>query len=209
MHARHRSYYTQRSPLNGIHAAGQLVVRPYTPVSSTTRRGSFDLVVKEYPEGRVSRAIAQLQVGGELEFKGPFSKFVYERNAVPALGMIAGGTGIAPMYQVLSSILSDPRDTTQVRLLYASRSPSDIIMRDELDALAATHPNFKVLYTVDEAPAASSEGPAWAGRVGFVSADVVASFLPPPRDERTPHILVCGPPGMMRAVRTCDVGSWR
>jgi len=173
-------------------------VRPYTPVSPVSRRGSFDLIVKSYPEGKLSAVLAALPLGASLAFKGPFLKFEYARGSVDALGMVAGGTGITPMYQLITAILADPRDVTQVRLLYASRTPADIILRDELDALAAVHPNFKVLYTVDDAAAE----PGWGGATGYVSADLVAGFLPPPQAAAGRNkILVCGPPGFMKAVR--------
>jgi cytochrome-b5 reductase len=36
-----------------------------------------------------------------------------------AAGMIAGGTGITPMFQVLTAIVKNPADTTQVRVSLA------------------------------------------------------------------------------------------
>ena len=90
------------------------------------------------------RYIYSANVGDKIEMKGPFQKFAYEPNQWEAVAMVAGGTGITPMYQVLLEILGNPRDKTQVRLVYASRSSEDIILKDELDALAAVYPNFKV-----------------------------------------------------------------
>ena len=44
------------------------------------------------------------------------------------------------MYQALQRVLSDPSDSTAVTLLYGSKTERDILLRDELDALAAKHP---------------------------------------------------------------------
>lgn len=44
-------------------------------------------------------------------------------------------------------MLKDPKDTTELSLLYANVSPDDILLREELDALAAKHDNFSVWYT--------------------------------------------------------------
>ena len=44
-------------------------------------------------------------------------------------------------------MLKRREDTTQLSLLYANVSPDDILLREELDALAAAHPNFRVWYT--------------------------------------------------------------
>jgi len=40
--------------------------------------------------------------------------------------MIAGGTGITPMLQVLNQILNNPDDHTEVTLLFANLSEDDI-----------------------------------------------------------------------------------
>ena len=49
--------------------------------------------------------------------------------------------------QVIKAVLKDASDTTQLSLLYANVAPDDILLREELDGLAAQHPNFKVWYT--------------------------------------------------------------
>lgn len=59
--------------------------------------------------------------------------------------------------QVIKAVLKDPEDTTQLSLLYANVSPDDILLREELDALAAAHPDrLRVWYT------GKSEG-CWCG----------------------------------------------
>ena len=171
---------------------GEDVMRPYTPTA--TERGSFELVVKSYENGKVSKAFGGLKVGETFEFKGPFAKFDYQPNSHAAVGMVAGGTGITPMYRMIKTILDNPRDRTEVRLVYASRTPDDIILKKELDALALVYPNFKVLYTVDKA----SPDQEWSGQVGHISKEMLTSFLPPPNAEGGSKVLVCGPPGMVK-----------
>ncbi len=68
---------------------------------------------------------------------------------VKEIGMVAGGTGLAPMYQVMRAILDDPTDPTKLHLLFANRSEEDILMKEELDE-AAKDPRIKVYYTVDK-----------------------------------------------------------
>ncbi len=52
--------------------------------------------------------------------------------------------------QVIRSSLADPEDTTQLALVYANQSEDDILLRTELEALAAQHPDrFKLWYTLD------------------------------------------------------------
>ena len=40
--------------------------------------------------------------------------------------MIAGGTGITPMYQIIKASVQDPQDKTQLRLIYANVNQDDI-----------------------------------------------------------------------------------
>lgn len=40
--------------------------------------------------------------------------------------MIAGGTGITPMFQIIKSSLADPTDRTQLALVYANVEEEDI-----------------------------------------------------------------------------------
>jgi cytochrome-b5 reductase len=182
-------------------AAGKAVIRPYTPTSPVGQQGSFDLIVKAYPEGNISKWMTTLKEGDSVEMKGPLHKYKYEPNQWKAIGMIAGGTGITPMWQVINEILSNPRDKTEIRLIYANRTPEDILLKKELDALAAAHPNFKVLYTVDSV----KDEKKWPGLIGHVNAEMIQTFLPPPETvaegkEPSYKIMVCGPPGMYKAV---------
>ena len=60
--------------------------------------------------------------------------------------MIAGGTGITPMYQVIKAVLKQADDETQLALLYANQSPDDILLFEELQSLAED-PRLRVWYT--------------------------------------------------------------
>ena len=53
--------------------------------------------------------------------------------------MLAGGTGITPIYQVAQAILKDPEDLTEMHVVYANRTEDDILLREELDTWAKEH----------------------------------------------------------------------
>lgn len=72
---------------------GKDVIRPYTPITLIDQCGFFELLVKTYPQGVMSKHIASLMPGGELEFQGPFKKIDVTPNMKHHIGMIAGGTG--------------------------------------------------------------------------------------------------------------------
>ena len=170
--------------------SGKYEVRPYTPTTSNEEKGLMELVVKGYEQGKVSKFIVNLQIGDELEMKGPFKKYPYRPNTKAAIGMIAGGSGITPMVQVVKEVLRNADDTTQVRLLFANVSEEDIILRNELDALAYMYPDrFQVAYCLDTPPE------NWDGYSGYITKEMVEEFLPPPSQDNL--MMVCGPPPMM------------
>ena len=59
--------------------------------------------------------------------------------------MLAAGTGIAPMLQVIQGILANEDDETFIHLVYSSQRYADILMKDTLDEMKAFW-NFSVLY---------------------------------------------------------------
>lgn len=81
------------------------VVRSYTPISSDETPGHFDLLIKSYPTGNISKYVASLMVGQTMKVKGPKGAMVYTPNMARHLGMIAGGTGITPMLQIIRAIV--------------------------------------------------------------------------------------------------------
>jgi cytochrome-b5 reductase len=100
-----------------------------------------------------------LKPGAAIPFKGPFKKLPYTANMKAEVGMIAGGTGITPMLQVLVEGLSNAQDKTKFTLVFANNTPKDILLKERLDALAVQHPTrFRVHYVVTK-----PEGKDWKG----------------------------------------------
>ncbi|XP_069760590.1 NADH-cytochrome b5 reductase 3-like [Narcine bancroftii] len=194
---------------------GQLVVRPYTPVSSDDDKGYVDLVVKvyfkgvnpKYPEGgKMSQYLESLRLQDTIDFRGPSGLLVYKGKGqfaicadkkseakikkVQKVGMIAGGTGITPMLQLIRAIVKDPSDPMICHLLFANQSEKDILLQAELEEIEAENPHRVIIwYTLDKAP----EG--WKYSEGFVNEQMIQEHLPPPADDVL--ILMCGPPPMI------------
>jgi cytochrome-b5 reductase len=147
-------------------------VRSYTPISSDEQAGSFDLMIKSYPTGNISKHMAGLMIGQTMKIKGPKGAMVYTPNMVKRFGMIAGGTGITPMLQIIRAIVRGrPRnggsDETIVDLIFANVNNEDILLREDLDALAKEDDKFNVYYVLNNPPE------NWTGGVGFVTADMI------------------------------------
>lgn len=174
---------------------GKLIARSYTPISNHENSGYFDLLIKSYEKGNISRHIAGLNIGDKLRVKGPKGQFVYSPNLTGGLSMIAGGTGITPMYQILRSVLKNPDDKTRVNLIYANVNHEDILLRSELDKLAQTHADrFTLYYVLNNPPS------GWNGGTGFVTKEHIKQFLPNPAENNS-KLLICGPPPMVAAMK--------
>jgi len=186
------------------------VSRPYTPISSDEDKGFFELVVKVYPGGKMSKHLEAMKIGETIDVKGPLGAIQYhgmgdfsikQKNKetkkneivsrkVSRLGLIAGGTGITPMLQVIRAVLKNPRDKTQLSLIFANVTEPDILLRSELERCAMEHKSqFSLFFTLDK----PTEG--WNGGAGFVTADMIQKHLPGPAKDMM--ILMCGPPPMM------------
>ncbi|KAJ5550369.1 hypothetical protein N7461_005067 [Penicillium sp. DV-2018c] len=174
------------------------VVRSYTPISSDNEAGYFDLLVKAYPQGNISKYLTTLKIGDKLKVRGPKGAMVYTPNMCRHIGMIAGGTGITPMLQVIKAIIRNrPRnggnDTTKVDLIFANVNPEDILLRDQLEQLEKEDDGFRVYYVLNNPPQ------GWTGGVGFVTPDMIKERLPAPAADV--KILLCGPPPMISAMK--------
>nr|XP_061812716.1 NADH-cytochrome b5 reductase 2 [Nerophis lumbriciformis] len=195
---------------------GSLVVRAYTPVSSDNQQGYVDLVVKVYyknshpsfPEGgKMSQYLDNMATGDAIDFRGPSGLLVYKGKGqfsirpdkkseprtfkIKHIAMIAGGTGITPMLQLIRTITADPSDNTKCHLIFANQTEKDILLRDELHEVEKSHPDkLKLWFTLDK----PTEG--WKYSSGFVTSNMIKDHLPAPSADVL--VVLCGPPGMIQ-----------
>ncbi|CAF1406781.1 unnamed protein product [Didymodactylos carnosus] len=179
---------------------GKDVIRPYTPTTRPNTQGYLEFVIKNYPQGVMSKYVHNLKKGDKLEIKGPIPKYDYQPNKFENLVLIAGGTGITPMVQIIEEVLYNSKDKTKITLLYANASVDDILLKDDLDKLAQKYPDrFKCYYTVDKLTDASQKK-TWKGDTGFVTENMLKKCIPLPSkaDDESLLVMVCGPPGFMK-----------
>ncbi|XP_002160297.3 NADH-cytochrome b5 reductase 3 [Hydra vulgaris] len=192
----------------------KLVVRPYTPVTSDDELGYFDLVIKVYfknvhpkfPDGgKMTQYLENMKIGDTIDVRGPSGylsyigcgEFKVEEPKKPTrtmkcknLGLIAGGTGITPMLQVIRAIFKNSKDRTKVYLIFANQTEEDILLRNELEQILHDHKDqFSLWYTLDR-PASG-----WMYGVGFITEKMISEHMPTSSDESV--ILMCGPPPMI------------
>ena len=172
---------------------GKPVIRPYTPVNPPSDKGELVLLIKHYPGGQMTQYLKGLKVGDEMRFKGPIPKHPYKSNQFEEIGMIAAGTGITPMWQLIQEIAANPSDKTKVTLLYGNKSEADILLREKFDELSKDS-RFNIVYFLDEnAKSVKSEK-------GYITKDHVKKYLPGAEKGEKAKIFVCGPPPMVGAI---------
>lgn len=175
---------------------GKQVIRPYTPVTEPDTPGHIDFLIKRYGDGNMSQHIHKLKPGDKLAIKGPIDKFQYKPNTFENVGMIAGGTGITPMWQVIQAIAKDPQDKTNVTLVYTNKTDSDILLREQFDQLAAKDSRFKIVYGVDKASSKLGQD----SFKGYVTPEIISKHMPAPGKADKVKVFVCGPPPQVEAI---------
>ena len=158
------------------------------------QKGYLELLVKRYPNGPMSEHLHDMEPGQRLDFKGPLPKYPWQPNKHSHIALIAGGTGITPMYQLVRNIFKNPEDKTKVTLIFGNISEEDVLLKKEFEELENTYPRrFKAFYTLDNPPE------SWPYGKGFISKDLLKTVLPEPKEENV-KVFVCGPPGLYKAI---------
>ncbi len=167
---------------------GALVSKPYSLSSAPADalKGSYEITVKRSENGFVSEHILDTwKVGDRVVVSGPAGAFTYEalRDAPQVVGL-AGGSGITPFLS-LARALADGTEEFNLTLLYGSRTRDGILFKDELDALEAACPAFKVVHVLSDEAAEGYEH-------GFITAELIKKYAP----GEDYSLFVCGPQAM-------------
>lgn len=158
-------------------------------------KGLIELIVKKYPNGPMSTHLHDMVPGQRLDFKGPLPKYPWEANKHKHIALIAGGTGITPMYQLARAIFRNADDQTKVTLVFGNLTEEDILLKKEWEDLENTYPQrFRAFYTLDKPPKSWTGGAA-----GHITKDLLKTVLPEPKEDNI-KIFVCGPPGLYKAI---------
>lgn len=194
----------------GFHFKDKMAIRSYTPtrpIFSNEEDGTFQLVVKTYfpdgnqPGGAMSNILDCIPIGEEVDIRGPTGDISYEGNGkfsiegeernYKRVTLVVGGSGITPGYQLICRILQAEGDTTELRVIDANKSQSDILLKDEMNKMQEEHEKqFKLTHVL------SHPQDGWKGLKGYVNADIIKANSFPPEEGNA--VFLCGPPAMIQ-----------
>jgi len=187
---------------------GKWISRKYTPISPINQKGKATLVIKiyrsneEFPAGGkfTQHLENNVNVGDKILVEGPVGKVKYfgdgkfqfkkkELKKKSKVGLIAGGSGITPMYSIAQAA-SLAKEGLDVRMIFSNKTKDDILCKEQLDELEKINPNFKCFHTLTRHDAAKHG--EWSGLTGRVSMDMLKQCgFPEPADDTL--IALCGP----------------
>ena len=171
----------------------------FTIASSPTETGFHASTIKE--SGDFTASIGQTKPGDTAAIQAPFGRFSYVfYPEARDLVFIAGGIGITPLMSNLRH-MRDTQADRRVLLLYANRTESDIVFKEELTQMeAGTKPELLVAHIL------SKPGEDWPGETGHLDREKLAR-LAGDRLTTGTYFLCCPPPMLQGLVQTLlDLG---
>ena len=172
---------------------GEHVTRPYSIASSPlqAKSGKYSITIKSFPGGFTSvYAMRYLKEGMTVNVSAPEGYFYHEplRDGDNVVALV-GGSSITPVLSMALAIRDGVEDFN-LTVIYGSRTAREILLYDELGAVAAECDKVKVIHVLSHEKRPGFE-------YGLITADLVRKYT----DVDTASLLVCGPPAMTAYMR--------
>jgi predicted ferric reductase len=137
---------------------------PFSIASSPSQPELIRVTIKE--SGDFTAGISRVRAGDRATVHGPFGRFSHVLHPGEGrLVLVAAGVGITPIMSMLRH-MRDRRERRSVLLVYANRSPADIVFSHELEAIQeGGFPDLSLIHVLSDAPA------SWAGATGRLDAE--------------------------------------
>lgn len=113
---------------------------PYS-ISASPRNDRLRITVKDL--GDHSAWMRQLTPGTRVWIEGPYGVFTAEQTNADRITLIAGGVGVTPV----RALLEELPQGSEIDIVWRASTEDDLMLRDEVEALAAWH-NARIHYVV-------------------------------------------------------------
>lgn len=165
--------------------------RSFSMANTPSRDGTFEFVIKIYPDGLFSEFLAEkVQVGDRLEVEAPFGTFTLRESRTSDLIFVGGGAGMAPVLGLLRS-MAERGVERKATFYYGARTKRDLCFSDEIAALGGRLRDFRYIPALSE----PVDGEEWDGQTGLITDVVKANET----SLEGMDAYVCGPPPMVDA----------
>lgn len=144
-------------------------------------KNSFEILVRVVGEG--TRLLSEMSVGTRLEILGPLGNGFNLDIAGDAPLLVAGGVGIAPLFTLAETLLSNGN---KVKVLIGGRNKKDLLVIEQLEQLEQL--GAEVLAVTED----GSEG--FKGYVTDLMTQIIKS------DKSVSSVYSCGPHLMLKKV---------
>lgn len=175
-----------------LNIGGAPVNKPYT-IRSNPRDAlgsgdtSYILTIKlTDPAYASAHILSTWKEGDRVDISGPLGDFYYQnlRDAKQVVA-IAGGSGITPFYSMAAAI-ADGIEDFDLTILYGSRTAGGILLKDEIEAVAArSKGRVKVVHVLSHEEKEGFEH-------GFITAELIRKYAP----QGDYSVFMCGPKAM-------------
>ncbi|MFJ2769707.1 ferric reductase-like transmembrane domain-containing protein [Streptomyces sp. NPDC087300] len=155
-------------------------------LSAPVRDDTLRITVKA--AGDHTRRMRRLKPGTRVLATGPFGALTAHRRTRRKVLLLAGGVGITPMRALFETLPGGPGDLT---LLYRAGSSEQLVLRAELEAIAASR-QAGLHYLLGPSDAAFDP----------LAPQALRNLIP---DLAEHDVYLCGPPGMSAAATTALV----
>ena len=171
---------------------GAPVNKPYTIRSNPkdalgSGDTSYTLTIKlTDPAYASAHILSTWKEGDQVDISGPLGDFYYQnlRDAKQVVA-IAGGSGITPFYSMAAAI-ADGIEDFYLTILYGSRTAGGILLKDEIEAVAArSKGRVKVVHVLSHEEKEGFEH-------GFITAELIQKYAP----QGDYSVFMCGPKAM-------------
>jgi len=93
------------------------------------------------------QALKAMPIGGQIDADGPEGEFTYDDPGAEFV-FISGGIGITPYRSILLDL--DHLGVPIKGILMYANSTENVVFREELEALAGRHPDFRIAYFIGD-----------------------------------------------------------
>jgi ferredoxin-NADP reductase len=163
--------------------------RHFSIINSPSEKGIITFTTR-ITESGFKKTLKELPIGTDVELGPIAGVFTLPEDTKKPLVFIAGGIGITPFMSMLR-YLKETGNPYNITLVYSTRDQTSTAFLREIQQLANSLTNFKLILTM-------TEDPNWAGEKRKVDASFIKEYFP---NGNEALYMVVGPPPMVEAVQ--------